>query len=116
MLFTPCLQAMPVQGLTRAVAAPWTRVLRKRLHDKKLNGFFAAAYQAPDDIHREAAALKKARALGALLARRCRLAVLALEDGLSALEFPLSGNRVDDVFGDSLRPKIVPDARDAVLA
>jgi hypothetical protein len=34
MLFTPSLQATPVSGLTRAVAAAWTTLARKRRDDK----------------------------------------------------------------------------------
>src|SRR5947207_2584795 len=109
MLFTPSLQASPVEEATRVVTTQWT-LAKEKDAPIKLGEFFAPQEQARDDLHRESPALQEAGAARALLARGRRLAVLACQDGLCALELAIGRNGIHDRLRNALAAQVMADA------
>ena len=64
----------------------------------------------------EAAALEEARPPGALLARRRRAPVLALQDGARRFKLACGSHTLEQMLRHALRLEVVADVRRAVLA
>src|SRR5688572_22223175 len=69
-----------------------------------------------DDLGGEAAALEEARPPRALLARRRRSPVLALQDGARRFKLACGRHTLDQMLRHALRLELVADVRRAVLA